>query len=77
MIGITYRCRHFIIFMNTIANSNPECSESTSEANQAESEPLAQEWYMPQSRDECVDREYLVSCASVAFESRKRGGAQK
>ena len=54
-----YRGRRFIVLVEAIAETNPECNENTSKANKAESNPTCFHPYGPQSRYERVNGKYL------------------
>ena len=53
------------VLVNSITNANPERNEKTCEGNDAERKVTCFSSYLPQSRRECVNGEYLVGCALV------------
>jgi hypothetical protein len=59
-MGITHRCRDFIILMNASADANPESNKTEYKEDHKDSEAACFQSYSPQSGHECVDGENLV-----------------
>ena len=64
--GNTYRCRSLKVLVKAITKTDPECDEKRYKGNHAKGKATCSNSYFPQSHDECMDGEYLTSCASVS-----------